>query len=156
MGQIYVFTGKGHGKTPAALGEALKRAIKGDRVIVIQYLKGKGVTESDFLSRLEPEIKIFRFEKSEDNYSDLSKDRQDEENINIVNGLNFAKKVLTTGSCDLLVLDEVLGIVDNGILTTAELREMLLTREEHMDVILTGITLEKDIQEIADGISTIS
>ena len=32
--------------------------------------------------------------------------------INIRNGLNYAKKVLTTEECDLLVLDEALGLVD--------------------------------------------
>ena len=37
------------------------------------------------------------------------------------NGINFARKVLTTRECDMLILDEVLGLVDNGIVSVEEL-----------------------------------
>lgn len=156
MGTITVFAGSGHGKTPAALGEAVLRASTGGQVVIIQYLKGKSNSDTGFLERLEPEIRIFRFEKSEDNFSDLDSAAQGEEIQNIKNGLNYAKKVLTTGGCDLLVLDEILGIVDNGILSIEELKEMLNSREEQMDVILTGITLNDEIKELADYVYTVS
>ena len=64
------------------------------------------------MKRLEPEIKIFRFEKSDEDYVNLSEERKTEEWQNIRNGLNFAKKVLYTGECSLLILDEVLGLID--------------------------------------------
>ena len=156
MNQVYLFTGEGHGKSPAAIGEALMRAAMGDQVMIIQFLKGKGLIDSEILTRLEPEVKIFRFEKSLEGFEDLSSERQKEEIINIKNGINFARKVLTTGECDLLVLDEILGIVDNGILSVDELKEMLNQRSENMDVILTGINLNDEIKNIATGISLIT
>lgn len=156
MNQVYLFTGEGHGKSPAAIGEALMRAAMGDQVMIIQFLKGKGLIDSEILTRLEPEVKIFRFEKSLEGFEDLSSERQKEEIINIKNGINFARKVLTTGECDLLVLDEILGIVDNGILSVNELKEMLDQRSENMDVILTGINLNDEIKNIATGISLIT
>ena len=61
-GKIMIFTGSGHGKTPAALGKALLRAAQGDRVVVIQFLKDRGLADTSFCKRLAPEIKIFRFE----------------------------------------------------------------------------------------------
>ena len=64
MGKIQVFAGKGHGKSPAAWGEAIMAAAAGKRVFIVQFLKGKGMEESSFQRRLEPEIKLFRFEKS--------------------------------------------------------------------------------------------
>ena len=63
-GKVMIFMGDGYGKSAAALGIAMKRASENDRVVIIQFLKGKGITESEFTKRLEPEIKIFRFEKS--------------------------------------------------------------------------------------------
>lgn len=155
MGKISVFTGSGHGKTPAAVGEALTRAALGDTVVVIQFLKGKGVIESELISRLEPELKIFRFEKSDVNFNELPSEKQEEEALNIRNGINFAHKVLSTGGCDLLVLDEILGIIDNGILTTKELSELLALRPEGMDVILTGINLRSEIFDISESVSEI-
>lgn len=156
MGCISIYCGTGRGKTPAAFGEALRRASQGDSVVIIQFLKGKAVPENDIMKRLEPEIKIFRFEKSDSNFDTLSKQQQDEEKVNIINGLNFARKVLSTGECDLLVLDEILGIVDNGIMDVSELIDALNQRAENMDVIMTGIELDDRIKAISDRISGIS
>lgn len=156
MGRISLFTGSGHGKTPAAIGEALMRAAKGDQVIIIQFLKGKGLIDSQILNRLEPELRIFRFEKSINNFENLTPTEKEEEIRNIKNGLNFARKVLSTGECDLLVLDEILGIVDNGILTVEELKEMLSLRSDNMDIIMTGIELDEEIKRISSDISEIS
>ena len=47
-GKIHIYTGDGHGKTPAALGEALYAASAGKQVVVIQFMKGKGIFENDF------------------------------------------------------------------------------------------------------------
>ena len=155
MGSINIFTGTGHGKSPAAIGEALQRAASGSKVVIIQFLKGKGVIDSELISRLEPELKIFRFEKSDVNFSDLPKEKQEEEILNIRNGLNFARKVIATDGCDLLVLDEIMGIVDNGILSVGELTELLSGKPEHMDVILTGINLENEIYNLSTAVSEI-
>ena len=121
-GTIYIYSGDGHGKSPAAFGRAVSMACQGKNVVIIQFLKGRGLEDSEFLRRLEPEIKLFRFEKSDSNFVELSNEQKADEIINIRNGLNFAKKVLCTGSCDLLILDEVLRLIDNGIITVEELR----------------------------------
>ena len=113
QGAICIYSGDGHGKSPAALGEAVLTAAAGGSVVIIQFLKGKGLKDTEFIHRLEPEIKIFRFEKSDVNFDELPEDKKHEEILNIKNGLNYAKKVLSTGECDLLILDEVLGLIDN-------------------------------------------
>lgn len=153
MGKISIFTGEGHGKTPAAIGEAIKLAENGKSVVIIQFMKGKGLNNSDYLSRLEPEIKLFRFEKSDTNFESLSKEKQDEEIFNIKNGFNFAKKVISTGGCDLLILDEILGTVDNNIISADELAELLKLRPDSMDIILTGINLNEKILAMADAVT---
>ena len=155
MGKIQVFAGKGHGKSPAAWGEAVMAAAAGKQVFIIQFLKGKGLEESDFQRRMEPEIKLFRFEKSDCDFFDLPKERQEEEVRNIRNGLNFAKKVLHIGGCDLLILDEVLGLVDRDLIPVEEVLSVLEAQGDDTDVILTGIMLDEEIRQIADSISSI-
>ena len=154
-GRIQIYSGEGHGKSRAALGRAIQAACEGEYVVIIQFLKGRGLTESEFVKRLEPEIKIFRFEKSEEDFSHLSDERKEEEGRNIKNGLNFAKKVLATGECDLLILDEVLGLVDNQIITIEELKTLLEARNEETDVILTGILLNDEICMLADEVTRV-
>ena len=153
-GFIHIYTGDGRGKSTAALGRAVLAAAEGKRVVIIQFLKGKGLGDADFLRRLEPEIKVFHFEKSDGNFEALPEDKKQEEISNIKNGINFAKKVLTTGECDILVLDEVLGLLEKQILTVETVKELLEARDE-TGIILTGITLKEEICVMADQVSKI-
>ncbi len=153
-GKVYIYTGDGRGKSPAAIGRAVQEATIGKTVVIIQFLKGKVPENIVFLKKMEPEIKLFRFEKSGENYSELTQEKQKEECRNILNGINFARKVLTTGECDLLVLDEVLGLIANGIITVDELKRLLEVRDE-TNVIMTGVELTEEISRLADEISRI-
>ena len=74
--------------------------------------------------------------------------------MNIRNGMNFANKVLATGECNLLILDEVLGLLDKNIIKTEDLRTLLDSRGE-TDVILTGINLHDEVCILADEVSKI-
>ncbi|MEE1257549.1 MAG: cob(I)yrinic acid a,c-diamide adenosyltransferase [Lachnospiraceae bacterium] len=152
-GVVQVYSGEGHGKSAAALGRAIQVASSGKNVVIINFLKG--IQNEEILKRLEPEIKVFRFEKSEEEFLSLSEERQKEEISNIKNGLNFAKKVLTTGECSLLILDEVLGLVDNGIISVDDLKHMIDAKSDDVSIIMTGIHIDDGICEVADEISQI-
>lgn len=153
-GNVYIYTGDGRGKSPAAWGRAIQAAVEGKTVMIIQFLKGRGMSDSELLRRLEPEIRLFHFEKSDENFTELSEEKQKEEIINIRNGFNFARKVLTIGECDLLILDEVLGLVKNHIIDEAELKQLLNLRKD-TDVILTGAYLNDTVCFMADEVSKI-
>ena len=109
---IQVICGPGKGKTASALGRGVTALLKGKTVIMVQFLKGSMETEGmEIVKRLEPEFKLFRFEKSPIFFDQLSEEEKDEARINIRNGLNFAKKVLVTGECDILILDEPTAVL---------------------------------------------
>lgn len=155
-GSIQVICGRGKGKTTSALGMGIGALLEGRTVIMIQFLKGcQELSACEILARLEPELKIFRFEKSGAFFETLTKDRQEEERGNIRNGLNFAKKVLTTGECDVLILDEALGLLEQGIIGTDEMARLLQSKVEEMDLILTGMALPEELEPFADGIRKI-
>ena len=126
---VQVFYGPGKGKTSAAVGQCIRAASLGQSVIIIQFLKGKDAEEFNFLERLEPDIKLFRFEKSEESYDSLLPSQKKEEQQNILNGFNFAKKVIDTGECDVLVLDEVLGLLDFGIIEVSDIIKLIELRD---------------------------
>lgn len=153
-GKVMIFMGDGYGKSAAALGIALKRASEHESIVIIQFLKGKGITDSEFTKRLEPEIKIFRFEKSEVDYMQRTPEEQEEAAVNIKNGLSFARKVLTTGECNLLILDEVLEVVNKGIISVEDLKELVESASD-TDVIITGSEMNVEVCRFADKISEI-
>ena len=149
---VTVFCGNGRGKTSAALGQGIFGASAGKSVIIIQFLKGKIGERIDFIKRLEAEIKAFCFEKSDVNYEALSPEEQKEEAMNIRNGLNFARKVLTTDGCDVLILDEVLGLIDKGILTVEELKTLLEAGDGDTELMLTGIRMYDELYPYVDEV----
>lgn len=155
-GRLEVICGEdGAGKTAMALGRALQALTEQKNVIVIQFLKGNEKTGNlEILKRMEPELKVFRFEKADCYFDKLSDEQKKDEQINIRNGLNYAKKVLTTEECDLLVLDEALGLVDQEIIPEEELEGILNCRDQ-VQVILTGKVLPEGIRRMADKIETV-
>lgn len=150
-----VYCGKGKGKSRAALGLGISAAGSGNSVVIIQFLKNRNDEELEFLKRLEPEVKLFRFEKSSECFDDLSEEDKKEEVLNIRNGLNFARKVLSTEGCNLLILDEVLGLVDQHIITSKELIELIEVKDEDTALVLTGITMNPQLSDYVDEIYNI-
>ena len=143
-----VYCGGGKGKTTLAIGQCLRASAQGKSVIIIQFLKGRERRELDFLAELDNlDIKIFRFEKHDEGYEELNEQEKAEEKTNILNALNFARKVIATQECDFLLLDEILALPDYGI-TTAE--------DESMHILLTGRTLPDSLRKYADSITTLT
>ena len=150
---VQVFYGPGKGKTSAAVGQCIRAASLGQSVIIIQFLKGKDAEEFNFLERLEPDIKLFRFEKSEESYDLLLPSQQKEEKQNILNGFNFAKKVIDTGECDVLLLDEVLGLLDIGLIEVSDIIKLIELRDDYTRLVLTGRNLPEELREYVNIIS---
>ena len=152
---VQVYYGSGKGKTSAAVGQCIRAASIGQSVIIIQFLKGKDAEEFNFLERLEPDIKLFRFEKSMESYDSLLESQKKEERQNILNGVNFARKVIDTGECDVLVLDEILGLLDLGIIEAEDIIHLIELRDDYSRLVLTGRNLPKELASYADVISKI-
>ena len=154
-GLIYAFTGEGKGKTSAALGVATRSLLIGEKVVWIAFYKQKswGLAEAklkDKFPNLEMHFsgkgfKIGRKTAPVGNKGQVVVDTaSEEEHIKAAkNGLDLAKGVLQ-GSvlCNgekpfLLVLDELLNAVSDGLIESQEVRELLSKRGE-THIILTG------------------
>ena len=135
-GKVHIIFGTGMGKTAMALGRGVSAAMHGRKVIMIQFLKG-----------------VLSHEKQNEYYENLSEEGKKEELCNIQNGYNFAKKVLCTGECDMLILDEFLGVLDQKLVGDDALETLLAAREENVDLILTGKVCPAGAEEHADEVT---
>lgn len=153
-GTIQVIYGDGAGKTSAAIGKGIGAVARHRSVIMVQFLKGSWIPDEEaVLKRLEPEMRIFRFEKTAAFFDTLSEEEKAEELMNIRNGLNYAKKVMCTGECDMLVLDELLGLLDQNIISLEEFQKLLDAKPEFMDLIITGKVFPDELYPYVDVIS---
>lgn len=149
-GIIRIYYGKGHGKSTAAIGTALREAANGKAAAVISFLREKNEDSEILLKKLEPELKFFRFEKTASSFDELSKAEKEKEIMNLKSGYNYSKKVITTGGCDVVVLDEVLELVRQKIITEDEFLELAAAVPDDMVVICTGKQVSDRIRECAD------
>ena len=153
-GTVQIIYGSGGGKSSLALGRWIDAISKGKTAIIIQFLKGNlNADRLAVIDRLEQELQVVRFEQSVESFANLREEEKAKELMNIHNGLNYAKKVMTTGECDFLVLDEVLGLVDQNIVSVEELHKLLSAREESMSLVLTGTVLPEGLKQEADVIT---
>ena len=152
-----VYCGNGKGKTALAIGQSLREATQGKSVIVIQFLKGREKRALDFLQEvIDLDFKIFRFEKQDCCYEELSEEEKAEERSNILNGVNFARKVVVTRECDFLLLDEILGLVDCGIVTADMVADILKQKDESMHIVMTGWNLPEALKPYVDTVTTLN
>lgn len=155
---IQVICGRGRGKTTSAMGRGISALTKGKRVIMVQFLKGALDPDNmEIIQRLEPEFKLFRFEKTPVYFDQLTGEEKEEARLCIRNGINFAKKVLVTGECDILILDELLGILDEGIITLEELCAIIeQVRQAQLELILTGAEYPEALNGYVDEVTRLS
>lgn len=151
-GNIYVYYGEGKGKTTLAVGQGIRAVGEELKVIMIQFLDYNNTKESVPLKKLEPEFKIFRFEKMRENIDDLNENSKKELENEVKTAFNFSKKILETGECDILILDGILEAIAKGYITEDSLCEILDKKTSYMDVIITGSTIFGYVSEKADYI----
>ena len=152
-----VYCGNGKGKTALAIGQSIREAVQGKSVIFIQFLKGCEKRSLDFMEDLDNlDFKIFRFEKRDCCYEQLTEEEKAEERSNILNGLNFARKVVVTQECDFLLLDEILGLLDRGIVTVDAIIDILKQKDESMHIVMTGWNFPEELKPYVDTITTLN
>ncbi|MDD3132159.1 MAG: cob(I)yrinic acid a,c-diamide adenosyltransferase [Bacteroidales bacterium] len=144
-GYIHLYTGNGKGKTTAALGLAIRAVGAGKRVFIAQFVKGMHYSELDALKRF-PEIEIRQygldcFIKNEPTQKDIAAARA---------GLAEVVKIIAENRFDILILDEICIALYYHLFEEEEIIDLLKTKPEEMEVVLTGRYAPDALFEIAD------
>lgn len=150
QGLVQVYTGEGKGKTTAAIGQGMRAYGNGLKVYMLQFLKGGRTGELKTVSELSENFKIFRFEKPKDFTWNLNKEELEELKLEIREGYNFILNVIKNNECDVLIIDEVMGVLSNKFLTVDEIIYVIENKPKNMELILTGRNVPKEIVEKSD------
>ena len=62
---------------------------------------------------------------------------------------------MDTGECDVLVLDEVLGLLELEIISIEDIIHLIQMRDDYCRLVLTGLELPPELAGYADIISKI-
>lgn len=163
-GLIQVYTGEGKGKTTAAIGLAIRACGHGMRAHIIQFMKGATYTgEYNIAKNFVPNLSITQFGKDCPYGKEIIKNdtlycngcrecfMTNEESIKRAKqALEFAKKTISKGKYDIVILDEVNMAMDMKLIKQKDVLEAVRKRQPHMEVILTGRGAPKDVIKAAD------
>jgi cob(I)alamin adenosyltransferase len=147
-GLIQVYTGRGKGKTTAALGLAFRAVGHGLKVLVIQFMKGNtGYGELESAKKYSPHLVI----KPMGRDSFVSKNNPDPMDIELAHaGFNFAKTAIESEEYDIVILDEINVAVDYGLIPLTDLLHVLDSKPKGVELVLTGRNAKSEIIEKAD------
>jgi len=144
-GLVQVYTGDGKGKTTAALGLAMRAAGQGLKVIFIQFMKGDpNCGEHRFVEKFHP------FDLVQLHRSDVFTTPKEQLRQEAAETLAFAEKALTGGQYDVVILDEVLVAVRDGLLDGPQVLGLIKKRPEKVELVLTGRNAPPEIVRAAD------
>lgn len=153
-GLVHIYCGEGKGKTTAAIGLLLRSAGRGRKAVLVQFLKSQETGEVIALEKLD-QVKVLRSGKKLPFYHQMDLEQKNQsQNINaelLEQGFKEAKRI----GADLLVLDEIVGALNYGLLDQDRFFRLMDERENKLEVVLTGRDPKDEVMKRADYISRI-
>ncbi len=142
-GQVLLYTGEGKGKTTAAFGVALRAVGRGWKVSMIQFTKmgewppGEPLGEIAGAKRLEPDLEVIPTGLG---FVNIFGDpfALDEHRDAAQKGLALAGEKLASGQYQLVILDEILGAIDQGQVDLEQVIDLIQTKPHSVNLLLTG------------------
>lgn len=153
-GVIIVNTGDGKGKSSSAFGTAIRAAGHGQRVAIMQFIKGTWKTgEAEAFKRF-PEIEHL---VSGDGFTWNTQDL-DEDTASAQHGWNKTVGLIeacrqNNPSYDLIVLDELNIALRYDYLDIKEVVKVLKAKPERLSIIVTGRDAKQELIDIADTVT---
>lgn len=150
-GYIQIYTGDGKGKTTASLGLTFRAIGRGWNVLVILFTKGGDDYGELYTARqFSPQIsKQLTIVQAGLNRIVFTHNMNENDAIEITNGWEIAKRAIQSGKYHLIVMDEANIAIDLGMIPLQEMKDALLNKPEHVEVVLTGRRAHPEMIELA-------
>lgn len=146
-GLLIVHTGKGKGKTTAAMGMAMRCIGHGLKVGIVQFVKGVWETGERRVLEHFPELCVMRA-MGEGFTWDTQDLRRDKAAARAA--FETAKEMIADSSFRMVILDELNIVLRYGYLPLEDVLEVLRGRPHDLHVVVTGRNAKEELIEIAD------
>ena len=149
-GLVIVYTGKGKGKTTAALGLAMRAVGYEHKVCMLQFIKGSWhYGEMDSSKKLEPNFELIAIGKGFVGILDDNSPREEHEKY-AAEALRICREKINSGNYNVVILDEVNYAINLGLIDVQEIIKLIKEKPSNLDLVLTGRDVKEEIVELAD------
>ncbi len=146
-GLLIVHTGKGKGKSTAAMGLAVRAIGNGMKVGIVQFVKG--VWETGERQVLDQFPYLVTIRAMGQGFSWETQDRQRDIEA-AANAWQMSKDLMNDTSIKMVILDELNIPLRYGNIDIDEVVEFLKNKPEDLHVVVTGRNAKEELIEIAD------
>lgn len=149
-GNVIVFTGVGKGKTTAALGLACRAVGHGRRAAFIHFTGPMRARLGDVCSTKElgAMVTMIAIESQASDKAYL--DQFDETVATVEAALDRAEGLLAGGEYQLLVLDDINPLLDQGLVEPSAVKGLIETKPPSATMVFTGRCAPDYVVELAD------
>jgi len=183
LGMIQVYTGEGKGKTTAAMGLALRAVGQGNKVYIIQFLKGGAYTgEYVVLKDLKnvdiiqfgkgcvqesKQLKISRFGDFVCKKGDWVRDdagcgdcrycftNDDVQEHFVRDAFSHARKIVATEEYNMVILDELNYCITANMIKLEQVIDLIKHKHPKVELVITGRNAHPEIIKLANLVSEI-
>lgn len=155
-GLVHIYTGNGKGKTTAVIGLGIRACGNGLKVLMVQFLKGAETGELAILKKLEPNFKLCRNKEVKGFFWNMNQEQKEKLNKLTDQTFNYVLETTSTEEWDMLILDEVMGAISNGLLSVQDIVNFIKNKPDKLEVVLTGRHAPKELIDIANYVSEIN
>jgi len=149
-GLTIVYTGKGKGKTTAALGIVLRAVGYGKKVCMIQFIKGSWhYGEMTSSKKLEPDFEMITIGKGFVGIIDDKTPKEDHKEI-AKEAIKISNEKIQSGKYDIVILDEINYAVNLDLISVKDVLNLIKSKPQKVDLVLTGNYAKNEIIEISD------
>ena len=152
-GLVQIYTGKGKGKTTAAIGLAIRAAGQGNKVLFYQFLKPPSMKTGEreifqaFLLNIKISALDFDWNMALSPKSTIA--RADAKKL-IKKALEDITKQAKKKEYDLIILDELVYCLSEKLADLADIKKLIQKRHANVEIIMTGRGATDKLMSLAD------
>ncbi|MDO8603371.1 MAG: cob(I)yrinic acid a,c-diamide adenosyltransferase [Candidatus Omnitrophota bacterium] len=180
---IHIYTGNGKGKTTSSFGLAMRASGQGLKVVIFQFLKPRKLVCGEEISAKKiKSIKVVKYEQEHPMFMEKKEvfsirgvypERSRETRLkNIVRArpkaesrtkekikksigkaMADAKRAIFGGKYDMIILDEVINVIDQGFSGKKEFLDLVKNAPGDIELVLTGRGDISELEKFADYVT---
>ncbi len=151
-GLVHIYTGKGKGKTTAAIGLALRALGHNKKVYILQFLKGKETGERKIAARMSG-ITFDRVNKDTKFVFQMNKEEKKQLQEEVKERWEQLKYIIIDSDYEIIILDEIMVAISNNIVKLESVVGLINNKAVDKELILTGRGVPQKLIKLADYVT---
>lgn len=154
-GLVHLYYGDGKGKTSSAMGIAVRAAGWDKKVCIFQFLKNQLSGEEISFKRFNNITVIKSLSDNNKFFWEMTDEQKKELKDRVLDLYLKLEKEIQENKYNVIICDEILGAIENGLISENKLCNSLKNKPKNLELIITGRRASNKLIDLCDYVSEI-